>query len=133
MDTQPEINPALQAELDDLNAQIAEAESEIALHEEILVHYQSEMTESLGYPPSMNLLKYTKEDVAWIEKLRTNCSSAEEVYTQEPSAGAVTDLSRPLISASFHEALKIGELQDRIRELRKQLEELQGTPAPPAE
>ncbi|MCF8382269.1 MAG: hypothetical protein K9G39_01550 [Chlorobium sp.] len=126
METPPEVNPALQPEIDDLNAQISEAESEIALNEEIMMGYYAEMLESLDYPPTMDLPKYTKEEVEWAKKFRKSCSSEQAVYDMPPPGGGSLDLSRPMLGALFSAGLKIGELKDRIKELRKKIEELLG-------
>jgi hypothetical protein len=43
-----------------------------------------------------------------------------------PPGGGSLDLSRPMLGALFSAGLKIGELKDRIKELRKKIEELLG-------
>lgn len=119
----PEVNPAVQEEINDLYVKIEEAESEIALHEDALQQYQEGMTESLNYPPDFTLPKYTKEEIAWIKKLRKNCTSARAVYAMPPSDDGL-DMTRPLLAGGFNEGIKIGELRDLIKKLRERIEEL---------
>jgi hypothetical protein len=109
-------SPALQTEYDDLLSQLGETQSELKLRRETLLQYQEGMKELPGY---------TKKDIEWIKKLIPGCRTEQSSYSFEPPAADLIDLARPLISAGYHEGIKIGQLRDAIRKLRKRLQELE--------